>query len=196
MYKALFLDRDGIINEDFGYVFEPEKFVFKTEIFPLIKKFRQAGYKIFVVTNQSGIAREYYSKEDFVVLTQWMLTELNSLGANIDDVYYCPHHPVAGKTELTMTCVCRKPQPGMFFHAADEHKINLYESVMIGDKVSDMEAAIAAKVKQAYWLAEYSDPQALNTLAELSEAYNAKTSITTVTHLSQIDVPSEDASRI
>ena len=190
MSKALFLDRDGIINEDFGYVFEPEQFVFKTEIFPLIKKFRQAGYKVFIVTNQSGIAREYYSAEDFIVLTQWMLTELNSLEASVDDVYYCPHHPVAGKTELTMTCMCRKPQPGMFFRAAEEYNINLHESIMIGDKQSDMEAAIAAKLTQAYWLTEDSDLQTLNSLAALSKAYNVKTTISTVTHLSQIDVPS------
>lgn len=189
MHKALFLDRDGVINEDFGYVFEPAQFVFKAEIFPLIKKFRQAGYKVFVVTNQSGIAREFYSVEAFLELTQWMLTELNDMGANVDDVYYCPHHPVAGKTALTMTCRCRKPQPGMFLNAATEHQINLHESIMIGDKQGDMEAAIAAKLAQAYWLTEHSDTEALKELTELCVANNVSTKVTQVAHLNEINPP-------
>lgn len=151
-YKALFLDRDGIINQDFGYVVDVDKFVFIDGIFDLVKAARLHDYKVVVVTNQSGIARGYYSQMQFLSLSQWMKDQFEQKDAPLDDVYFCPHHPREGATELTYDCTCRKPKPGMFVQAAIEHGIDLHRSVMLGDKPSDMQAAIAAGIQQNYLL--------------------------------------------
>ena len=186
MHKALFLDRDGIINEDLGYVFQAQQFVFKTEIFALIKQFRQADYKVFVVTNQSGIAREYYTIEDFTALTKWMLNELDKVDANIDDVFFCPHHPSAGNTAFTKHCECRKPRAGMLLQAAQKHHIDLTSSIMIGDKASDVEAALAANLAAAFWLTDYADDRVLSKLNQQAKQGGTKTTIHTITHLQQV----------
>jgi D-glycero-D-manno-heptose 1,7-bisphosphate phosphatase len=143
--KAAFLDRDGVINEDFGYVGKIENFKFKEGIFELLKLLHELGYALFIVTNQSGIARGYYSEEDFYKLTEWMKNELKKRGIEIKDVEFCPHHP-----DFTGECECRKPKPGMILNLAEKYKIDLKDSIMIGDSESDVKACKNAKLKKCY----------------------------------------------
>ena len=137
--KALFLDRDGVINEDAGYVYRREDFVFKDGIFAALRGFAKAGYALVVVTNQSGIGRGYYTLEQFDELCRFMLSEFEKEGVKIEKIYFCPHAPEA-------LCLCRKPEPGMLLEAASELNIDLARSIMIGDKDSDLQAGQSAGV--------------------------------------------------
>jgi len=137
--KAIFLDRDGVINEDFGYVHRVEDFRFLPGVFEALRHFKALGYKLILITNQSGIGRGYYSEEDFHKLTKWMQEGLEKEGVRLDAIYYCPHHPRQG-------CECRKPQPGMLLQAIKEQDIDAKSSWMIGDKPSDIEAAKRAGI--------------------------------------------------
>ena len=148
MNKALFLDRDGIINIDYGYVYEISQFEFVDGIFDLCLTAQKKGYDIFIVTNQSGIARGYYNIEDFNQLTTWMLSQFDEQNIYIKDVYYCPHHPSKGSNEYKMECLCRKPAPGMLIRACEQYDIDLANSILIGDKLSDMEAAQNAGINK------------------------------------------------
>jgi len=148
MDKALFLDRDGIINVDHGYVFQKENFEFVDGIFDLCQKASALGYKIIVITNQAGIARGYYNEADFLTLTAWMKAEFEKQNIHILDVFYCPHHPDKGVNEFGVKCDCRKPAPGMIIQAQQKHRLTLHDSVLIGDKVSDMNAAKNAGISQ------------------------------------------------
>ena len=143
--KAAFLDRDGVINEDFGYVGKIENFKFKEGIFELLKLLQDLGFALFVVTNQSGIARGCYTEEDFYNLTQWMIEEFKKRGIEIKDIRFCPHHP-----DITGECECRKPKPGMILDLARKYGIDLKNSIMIGDSKRDIEAAINAGIKNRY----------------------------------------------
>jgi D-glycero-alpha-D-manno-heptose 1-phosphate guanylyltransferase len=130
--KALFLDRDGIINIDYGHVYKKEEFVWVSGIFELCKYFQNNNYLIFIVTNQSGIAKEYYSEKEFKSLTNWMLNEFHKKDIIIEDVFYCPHY-------LNDKCKCRKPSPKMLFDIQNKYQISLKKSILIGDKYSDIE---------------------------------------------------------
>lgn len=147
--KALFLDRDGTINIEKNYLFKIEDFEFREGIFDLAKAYFDRGYLIFVVTNQSGIARGLYSEEDFRVLTYWMTAQFMQNGAEIAKVYHCPHHP-----EYTGACVCRKPEPGLILKAIQEFKLNPGISVLIGDSDRDIEAGKRAGIGQVYKVKE------------------------------------------
>ena len=138
--KALFLDRDGVVNIDKSYLYKKEDFVFCDGIFELLKYAQHLGYRLFIVTNQSGISRGYYSEDDFERLTSWMIEEFKKNGITIQKVYHCPHLP-------DDNCECRKPKPKMLKDAIDEFDIDPAASWMIGDKPSDMEAAKNAGVK-------------------------------------------------
>jgi heptosyltransferase I len=144
--KAVFLDRDGVINVDHGYVSTPEQFEFVDGVFEACQHFLKQGYKLVVVTNQSGIARGYYSPEQFEALTHWMLQQFSEHGVHITAVYHCPHHPTKGQAPYVQDCKCRKPAPGMLLQAIAEHGIDPAQSIMVGDKVADMQAAAAAGV--------------------------------------------------
>ena len=146
MKRALFLDRDGIINIDFGYVHQIKDFEFVEGIFDLCRYAIDMGFEIFVITNQAGIARGYYSIDDFKSLTDWMKSEFLKQDIEIKDVYFCPHHPEKGNNEYVKACKCRKPEPGMILKAVKEHSIDVKHSLFIGDKLSDMEAAQAAGI--------------------------------------------------
>ena len=120
-------------------------FEFIEGIFDLIKYYKNLNYYVFVVTNQSGIARKYYTENDFDSLTLWMNTEFLKQGIKIDDVYLCPHHPsVSGE------CTCRKPNPGMLLNLANKYDIDLKNSIMIGDKERDIEAGLNAGLQETY----------------------------------------------
>ena len=143
--KVAFLDRDGVINIDHGYVSRVEDFEFQEGIFELLKILQSMGFTLFVVTNQSGIARGYYSLADFLKLTDFMLYELKKRGIDIKEVAYCPHHP-----DITHKCECRKPAPGMILDLASRYDIDLKSSILIGDKQSDIDAGKNAGLGKTY----------------------------------------------
>ena len=145
MKKALFLDRDGVVNIEKEYLYKIEDFEFINGIVDLCKYYINLGYIIVVVTNQSGIAREYYTQNDFEALTSWMVDEFMKSGIKISKVYYCPHHPdISGK------CDCRKPNPGMLLNAQKDFDIDLNSSIIIGDKERDIEAGLNAGLRESY----------------------------------------------
>ena len=142
--KALFLDRDGVINVDHGYVGRVEDFQFVEGILELIREAESEGYLPIVVTNQSGIGRGYYSEEDFEKVTAHMLEKMREAGIGIgrEQVFFCPHAPEEN-------CACRKPRPGMLLEAIGRFDIDPAASILIGDKASDIEAARAAGLGRA-----------------------------------------------
>lgn len=144
---ALFLDRDGVINVDHGYVYQSKDCDFVSGVFELVKKANQKGYLVLVVTNQSGIARGYYTEQDFRDFSDWQKNQFELHSATIDYIYFCPHHPTTGLAPYVKDCDCRKPNSGMFKTAAKDFTIDFNRSVMIGDKVTDMIAADHAGVK-------------------------------------------------
>lgn len=144
--RALFLDRDGVINVNHGYVHSTDNFDFINGIFELAEAARAGGYRIVVVTNQAGIGRGYYSEEQFHELTAWMCAQFERRGAPIDKVYFSPFHPTAGVGEYRKDEDTRKPGPGMIFKAKHELGLSLEHSILIGDKPSDIQAGLAAGV--------------------------------------------------
>ncbi len=138
--KVVFLDRDGVINKEIGYLHRTEDFEFIDGVFSACKHFQKFGYSIIVVTNQSGIARGYYQEKDFHALTDWMVKQFSNNGINILDVFFCPHGPES-------TCNCRKPKPGMFLNAQSKYDVDMHNSWMIGDKEADIKAANTAGIK-------------------------------------------------
>lgn len=145
-HPALFLDRDGVVNADKGYVHTAEETEFISGIFELVRQANDAGYKVIIITNQAGIGRGYYTEETFHAYMEWMKEEFRKQSARIDAVYFCPHHPEHGVGEYKQNCECRKPKPGMILQAAKEHGIDIEKSIMLGDKETDMQAAKAAGV--------------------------------------------------
>jgi len=159
---ALFLDRDGIINVNFGYVVRPEQTVFVAGIFELCEQALTAGYRPVVVTNQAGIARGYYSEDDFHGYMAWLGQEFKRRGIPLAGVYFCPHHPEAKVERYRKVCECRKPAPGMILRAAAELDLDLAASVLVGDKASDVAAGEAAGVGRCFQVEavqSMSDPQ-------------------------------------
>ena len=144
--KALFLDRDGVVNRDSGYVYKSEDIRFIDGIFHLCLRAQRLGYLIFVVTNQAGIGRGYYTEEQFHELTEWIHGRFLLKGAEIAKTYYCPYHPLYGVGRFKLDAECRKPKPGMILQAAREYNLDLSRSVLVGDKASDVQAGVSAGV--------------------------------------------------
>jgi D-glycero-D-manno-heptose 1,7-bisphosphate phosphatase len=143
MKRAVFLDRDGTINIEKEYLYQVADFEFIPGAAEAIQLLNQAGMLVVVVTNQSGVARGYYTEEDVDKLHRHIDRELEQYGAHIDRWLYCPHHP-AGRGSYALPCNCRKPLPGMLQAAARRNDIDLENSTMIGDKLADIEAGLAA----------------------------------------------------
>jgi D-glycero-D-manno-heptose 1,7-bisphosphate phosphatase len=137
---AVFLDRDGTIIEEVGYIDSPDKIQPIAGADKAIKLFTDARFKIIVVSNQSGVAHGYFDEDTVLLVNNRVAESFASYGANIDAFYYCPHHPDYGDQNYRKDCDCRKPKPGMFLKAAEEHKIDLSKSIMIGDKFTDIQA--------------------------------------------------------
>ena len=135
------MDRDGVINEEVGYLHKIKDFKFINGVMDSCNYFLSLGYQIIVVTNQSGIGRGLYKEEDFHILNQWMLDNFEQEGVRILDVFFCPHGP-------DDNCYCRKPKPGLFKDAKEKHDIDMNKSWMIGDKEADIEAANNAGISQ------------------------------------------------
>lgn len=152
---AIFIDRDGTINEDFGYISKPSDLVIYPWVAEAVRLINEAEFKTIVVTNQSGVARGIYTEDDLRIIHTRMISELQKQSARIDGVYYCPHHPDYGDERYRRECECRKPSPGMLHAAAREHKIDLARSFVIGDKASDINLASNVGAKGALVLTGY-----------------------------------------
>jgi len=147
---AVFLDRDGTLNVEKDYLYRVEDFEFIPGAPEAIKLLKDAGYLVIVVTNQSGVARGYYSLEDVARLHEHLSSCLAPLNVRIDGYYVCPHHPTAGVGAFKSDCTCRKPNPGMLLEAARDLHVDLSRSWMIGDKVADVEAGRRAGVRPLF----------------------------------------------
>jgi len=144
---AAFLDRDGILNVDHGYTHKPENLEMIPGAAAAVKLLNEAGYYVFVVTNQSGVARGYYSEAAVKIFNQHVQDALKAEGAHIDAFYYCPHHPNGVIKEFAIQCRCRKPAPGMLEQAARDWPIDLSRSFLIGDMNRDLAAAAAFHIR-------------------------------------------------
>ncbi|OGG67156.1 hypothetical protein A3C21_04310 [Candidatus Kaiserbacteria bacterium RIFCSPHIGHO2_02_FULL_59_21] len=142
MMDAIFLDRDGVLNEEIGYASDPKDLRLITGATAAIRVFNERSIPVVVVSNQSGIARGYHTETDTKRFNAALSKALQKEGAYVDGWYYCPHHP-DGKGEYAKVCDCRKPMPGLLRRAADEMSLDLSRSVVIGDKASDIAAGIA-----------------------------------------------------
>jgi D-glycero-D-manno-heptose 1,7-bisphosphate phosphatase len=145
--RAVFLDRDGTINQDIGYLYRQEDFQFIPNAPEAIKLLNDHLFKTIVITNQAGVARGFYQEGDVLRLHEFINQKLRKYDANIDAFYFCPHHPIAGVGQYRVDCDCRKPKPGLILKAAKEHNLDLAQSFMIGDKMDDIRAGINAGVK-------------------------------------------------
>ena len=151
MTSAVFLDRDGVINVDHGYVSTWEQFEFLPGVPEALRELQDAGYLLIVVSNQSGIGRGYYSEADVASLNQAIAQYLEStVGVTLSGFYHCPHHPTEAEGEFRRQCDCRKPAPGMIRQAVLDHGIDVKRSLLVGDKDSDIEAGRAAGVARLF----------------------------------------------
>lgn len=166
---ALFLDRDGVINIDHAYVYRKEDFEFVDGIFELVAAAKKAGYLIVVVTNQAGIGRGYYTAADFYELMNWVREQFAARNGCIDGVYFCPDHPEYGLGEYRRESKFRKPAPGMLLQAANELDIDLETSILVGDKVSDVEAGKAAGVGTLLYFGAVGDAGPAARVSSLNE---------------------------
>lgn len=144
--RALFLDKDGVINIDHGYVCTPERTDFIDGIFDICQFATVHSFLNIVVTNQAGIGRGYYTERQFIDYMDWVRDQFGIHSARLDAVYYCPHHPVHGLGEYRKDCECRKPKPGMLLAAQREWDLDMPSSLLLGDSDNDVEAGEAAGV--------------------------------------------------
>lgn len=153
--RAVFIDRDGTISEEIGYVNHPSRY----RVFPYaaeaIRRLNEAGWLAVLVTNQAGVARGYFTEDLIGAVHRVLADELARGGARLDAIYYCPHHPSVGAPPYRRDCDCRKPKPGLITRAAAEWQIDLAESWMIGDRYSDTELAQNAGLRSAFVLSGY-----------------------------------------
>jgi len=172
--KAIFLGGDGVINVDSGYVYRINDFIFMEGIFKLTRAAIAKGYLVFVVTNQAGIGRGYYSEVDFHILTKWMLDRFISEGIEIKKVFFSPYHPLYGLGHYKKDDISRKPQPGMILAAKSEFDLDLSKSVLVGDKASDIKAGISAGVGTNLYLSNNHDNLGLANYCSISHVEQAK----------------------
>ena len=145
MKKTVFLDRDGTINIEKNYLYRVEDFELLPGVIDALKMLQNAGYQLIIITNQSGIARGYYTEKQYHELNNWIIEMFKNNGIDIVDSYYCPHHPDAVLKEYKLDCSCRKPKIGLFEQAIKEHDVNLIQSFVVGDKIRD--CAICEKME-------------------------------------------------
>ncbi|MFN2493328.1 MAG: D-glycero-alpha-D-manno-heptose-1,7-bisphosphate 7-phosphatase [Pyrinomonadaceae bacterium] len=155
MNRAVFIDRDGTISEEVGYINDPSRF----RLFPFaalaLKQLKENGWLSIVTTNQAGVARGYFSEDMIKTVHERMTNELERDGGKLDAIYYCAHHPSVGPPPYRRDCDCRKPKPGLISRAATDFNIDLAESWMVGDRYTDVEMARNAGVKSAFVLTGY-----------------------------------------
>jgi len=168
---AVFLDRDGTINVEKNYLHRIEDFQFIDGAPEAIKELNQAGYLVLVVTNQSGVARGYFSLADVEALHLHLTQRLAEAGAHVDGFYVCPHHPTAGEGEWRRKCSCRKGEPGLLLQAAREHGIDLPRSYMIGDKEADIVAGEKAGCSSLLVLTGYGKETAQSLTSQRAKTF-------------------------
>ena len=171
---AAFLDRDGVINRDDGYVSRWEDFVLLPGVVDALRLLQSLSFELVIVTNQSGIGRGYFNEAQYQHLTQSLKQALLDEGVTLAGVYHCPHHPQAAIAQYRKRCDCRKPAPGLLLAAASELDLDLGKSIMVGDKVSDMEAGEAAGVARLYRLVTGQPLDSLLAVAEYETALAQK----------------------
>lgn len=142
--KAVFLDRDGTLIVERGYITVPEGVELIPGAAAAVRRLRGAGWKVFVVTNQGAVAKGLITEDELGLIHFRMVSLLAEAGAEVDGVYYCPHHPEGDQIQYSVECDCRKPRPGMLERAAGEHDVDLEQSVVVGDTLRDLEAGRAA----------------------------------------------------
>lgn len=152
---AIFIDRDGTISEEVGYVNHPSRYKVLPFAAEAVRLLNQSGWLAILVTNQAGVARGYFTEELIHEIHNLLEAELSKGGARLDGIYYCPHHPSVGEPPYRQMCDCRKPRTGLITRAAAEHEVDLNRSWMIGDRYSDVELARNAKLRSAYVLTGY-----------------------------------------
>jgi D-glycero-D-manno-heptose 1,7-bisphosphate phosphatase len=150
--KALFLDRDGVINHEIGYLSRVGQVRFMPGIFELCRRAKRLDFLLLIVTNQAGIARGHYSESDFLRLMEWMSERFEENDAAIDRIFYCPYHPEFGIGDYKRDSPDRKPGPGMILRAASDLNLDLSQCVLVGDRSSDMQAGASAGVGSLYLL--------------------------------------------
>jgi D-glycero-D-manno-heptose 1,7-bisphosphate phosphatase len=155
MKRAVFIDRDGTISEEVGYVNHLSRF----KLFPYsaeaIKLLNESGWLAILVTNQAGVARGYFTEDVIHSVHRQLTSELESAGARLDGIYFCAHHPTVGEPPYRVDCECRKPKPGLIMQAAQDFSIDLTQSWMVGDRYSDIEVARNAGLRSAFVLSGY-----------------------------------------
>ena len=149
-HAAVFMDRDGVINEDRAYVHRVEDFAWIAGVKEALGILRGKGYLLVLVTNQAGIAYGYYALEDYLTLTGWMQQELARENLAFDGVYFCPHHPTKGQAPYLASCRCRKPGTGMLEEARRDLDISFADSYMVGDRMTDVETDRNAGCRQSF----------------------------------------------
>jgi len=154
MLKALFLDRDGVINHDPGYVYEVQKLKLIDGIIEVIIEANLKNYLVIVITNQAGIAKKKFTLHDMENFHKNLILKCYEKGAIIDDIIFCPHHPNGIIPEYKKDCMCRKPNPGMILNAAKRFNIDLVNSILIGDKKTDIDAGHSAGIKNLFLFKE------------------------------------------
>ena len=135
--KFILFDRDGVINVEKSYLYKIEDFEYETGVIEGLKKLKKLGYRFLIITNQAGIARGYYTEEDYLKLEKFIMDDLKNKGIEIEKTYYCPHHP-EGKGIYGKECECRKPGVGNFLKAINEFSIDVENSFMVGDRITDL----------------------------------------------------------
>jgi len=150
MRKAAFIDRDGVLNEDRAYVYRIEDFHFIPGAIDALRCLQQAEFLLVLITNQSGIARGLFTEADYHRLDRYIREQLSLSGVNLHDALYCPHLPDGAVAQYRRDCECRKPKPGMLKRAAQDFDIDLSESILVGDRLSDLQAGRAAGVGQCF----------------------------------------------
>lgn len=153
--RAVFLDRDGTLNEEVGYITRPEQFRLFTCAAQAVRLLNAAGWRVIVVTNQSGVARRLFSEIFLAALHEQMIRDLERNGAHIDAIYYCPHHPELGAPPYRRACACRKPQPGLLTRAAADFALDLAQCFVIGDRYRDVATALAVGARGVLVLTGY-----------------------------------------
>lgn len=152
---AVFIDRDGTISEEVGYVNHPSRFKLYPYSFEAIKLLNDENWLAIVITNQAGVARGYFSEDIVKQIHQQMMRAMNDASAHLDAIYYCAHHPTVGEPPYRLDCNCRKPKAGLIERAVADFKIDLASSWMVGDRYSDIELAHNAGLKSAFVLSGY-----------------------------------------
>lgn len=153
--RAAFIDRDGTLSEEVGYVNHPTRFRLFPYAADAIKKLHDHGWLVIVITNQAGVARGYFSEEMVITVHEILSAQLKSAGTFVDGIYYCAHHPTVGDAPYRLDCDCRKPKPGLIKRAEKDFDLDLSKSWMIGDRYSDIELAHNAGTRSIFVMSGY-----------------------------------------